>query len=314
MIYTVTEADSGKRLDAYLAAASGESRSAVQKAIDEGRVELNGQKCDKKTAVRAGDEVSLALIEEPEEYEAEPENIPLDVVYEDDDIIVINKPSGMVVHPASGNERGTLVNALLYRCRGSLSGIGGVMRPGIVHRIDKDTSGLLVCAKCDLAHRSLSEQIERHGVVREYHALVNGGFKSDTGTVDLPIGRHPVDRKRMAVLTAPTAHAKPAVTHWSVIQRYGSVSYLKLLLETGRTHQIRVHMSHTGHPLLGDTVYGGGKSRFEKEHARLLSGQALHARRLSLIHPRSGEEMTFECDLPSDFLALIDILEREGTK
>ena len=314
MIYTVTEADSGKRLDAYLAAVSGESRSAVQKAIDEGRVELNGQKCDKKTAVRAGDEVSLALIEEPEEYEAEPENIPLDVVYEDDDIIVINKPSGMVVHPAPGNERGTLVNALLYHCRGSLSGIGGVMRPGIVHRIDKDTSGLLVCAKCDLAHRSLSEQIERHGVVREYHALVNGGFKSDTGTVDLPIGRHPVDRKRMAVLTSPTAHAKPAVTHWSVIQRYGAVSYLKLLLETGRTHQIRVHMSHTGHPLLGDTVYGGGKSRFEKEHARLLSGQALHARRLSLIHPRSGEPMTFECDLPADFLALIDILEREGTK
>ena len=314
MIYTVTEADSGKRLDAYLAAASGESRSAVQKAIDEGRVELNGQKCDKKTAVRAGDEVSLALIEEPEEYEAEPEDIPLDVVYEDDDIIVINKPSGMVVHPAPGNERGTLVNALLYHCRGSLSGIGGVMRPGIVHRIDKDTSGLLVCAKCDLAHRSLSEQIERHGVVREYHALVNGGFKSDTGTVDLPIGRHPVDRKRMAVLTSPTAHAKPAVTHWSVIQRYGAVSYLKLLLETGRTHQIRVHMSHTGHPLLGDTVYGGGKSRFEKEHARLLSGQALHARRLSLIHPRSGEAMTFECDLPADFLALIDILEREGTK
>jgi 23S rRNA pseudouridine1911/1915/1917 synthase len=188
------------------------------------------------------------------------------------------------------------------------------MRPGIVHRIDKDTSGLLVCAKCDLAHRSLSEQIERHGVVREYHALVNGGFKSDTGTVDLPIGRHPVDRKRMAVLTSQGAHAKPAVTHWSVIQRYGAVSYLKLLLETGRTHQIRVHMSHTGHPLLGDTVYGGGKSRFEKEHAKLLSGQALHARRLSLIHPRSGEPMTFECDLPVDFLALIDILEREGGK
>ena len=308
MIYTVTEADSGKRLDAYLAAASGESRSAVQKAIDEGRVELNGQKCDKKTAVRAGDEVSLALIEEPEEYEAEPEDIPLDVVYEDDDIIVINKPSGMVVHPAPGNERGTLVNALLYHCRGSLSGIGGVMRPGIVHRIDKDTSGLLVCAKCDLAHRSLSEQIERHGVVREYHALVNGGFKSDTGTVDLPIGRHPVDRKRMAVLTSPTAHAKPAVTHWSVIQRYGAVSYLKLLLETGRTHQIRVHMASIGHPLLGDGVYGGGGTEFEARNKSLVKGQCLFAAELRLVHPRTRENMVFRAPLPENFVSIIEKL------
>ena len=312
--YTVGAEHSGCRIDAYLAAVSGESRSSVQKAIEEGRVELNGKKTTKKAAVTELDTVTFIIPEIAEEYEAEPENIPIDAVYEDEYIIVVNKPSGMVVHPAPGNERGTLVNALLYHCRGTLSGIGGVMRPGIVHRIDKDTSGLLVVAKCDLAHRSLAEQIARHGVVREYHALVNGGFNSDTGTVDLPIGRHPVDRKRMAVITSGSSTAREAVTHYEVLRRYGSVSYLKLLLETGRTHQIRVHMSHTGHPLLGDTVYGGGKSRFEREHARLLSGQALHARRLTLTHPHTGEVMTFECPLPDSFSALLDILERKSVQ
>ena len=248
---------------------------------------------------------------EPTECEALPEDIPLDVVYEDDDIIVINKPSGMVVHPAPGNYSGTLVNALLYRCQGSLSGIGGVMRPGIVHRIDKDTSGLLVVAKNDLAHAALSEELKYHGIEREYHALVKGGFSEDTGKVDEPIGRHPIDRKKMAVLRGGES-AREAVTHYEVVGRYGSITHLKLLLETGRTHQIRVHMSFIGHPLLGDEVYGKSKIPFEKRHAPLLSGQALHARRLSLTHPRTGERMHFECPLPDEFKKLLEILEKEN--
>ena len=308
MVYTVNESDTGMRLDAYLAKATGESRSSAVRAIDEGRVNVCGRAEDKKYAVKLGDEVSFTQTEVAEYYEALPENIPLDIVYEDDDIIVINKPSGMVVHPAAGNMSGTLVNALLYHCRDSLSGIGGVMRPGIVHRIDKDTSGLLVCAKNDFSHRALSEELEHHGIVREYHALVNGGFKSTSGTVNLPIGRHPVDRKKMAVLLSPTAHAKHAVTHYEVITSYGRITYLKLILETGRTHQIRVHMSHTGHPLLGDTVYGGGKTQFEKLHSKLLSGQALHAKTLTLTHPRTKERMTFESPLPEEFLKLLEIL------
>lgn len=313
MIFKVNENEVGTRLDAYLAAVTGESRSAVVRAIEERRVLIGGNPdiADKKYKVKSGDELSFEA-EEIVEYEAQPENIPLDVIYEDSDIIVINKPSGMVVHPAAGNQSGTLVNALLYHCKGTLSGIGGVMRPGIVHRIDKDTSGLLVCAKNDFSHRALSEELEHHGIVREYHALVNGGFKADTGTVDLPIGRHPVDRKKMAVILAPGASAKRAVTHYEVISPYGRITYLKLILETGRTHQIRVHMSHTGHPLLGDTVYGGGRSQFEKNHARLLSGQALHAKRLTLTHPRTKERMTFESELPCDFKKLLDILDKEA--
>ena len=308
MIYTVKESDTGMRLDAYLAKVTGESRSAAVRAIEEGRVTVGERSEEKKYSVKLGDEVSFTEAEVTE-YEALAEDIPLDIVYEDDDIIVINKPSGMVVHPAAGNPSGTLVNALLYHCRGSLSGIGGIMRPGIVHRIDKDTSGLLVCAKNDFSHRALSEELEHHGIVREYHALVSGGFKESSGTVNLPIGRHPVDRKKMAVLLSLGAAAKHAVTHYEVIRAYGRISYLKLVLETGRTHQIRVHMSYTGHPLLGDTVYGGGKSQFEKTHARLLSGQALHAKRLTLTHPRTGERMTFESPLPDEFLKLIEILD-----
>ena len=270
MIYKVTGSDTGMRLDALIAKISDESRSAAQRAIEEGRVTVGGRAESKKYAVKEGDEISFTETEAVP-CEAEAEDIPLDIVYEDDDIIVINKPSGMVVHPAAGNYSGTLVNALLHHCKGSLSGIGGVMRPGIVHRIDKDTSGLLVCAKNDFSHRALSEELEHHGIVREYHALVNGGFSSDTGTVNAPIGRHPVDRKKMAVLH-DSQNAKSAVTHYEVLRRYGKISYLKLILETGRTHQIRVHMSYTGHPLLGDTVYGGGRTPFEKHHARLLSG------------------------------------------
>ena len=311
MIFTVTEADSGGRLDSTLASLADISRSAAAKEIEAGRVTVNGAVCEKKYILMPGDEIFYEEAE-PEEYEALAENIPLDIIYEDDDIIVINKPKGLVVHPAPGNYSGTLVNALLYHCKGSLSGIGGVMRPGIVHRIDKDTSGLLVCAKNDFSHRALSEELERHGIVREYHALVHGGFSSDSGTVDKPIGRHPVDRKKMAVLSDASHHSKPAVTHYKVEERFGRITHLSLVLETGRTHQIRVHMSYTGHPLLGDEVYGGGKSAFEKKHGKLLSGQALHAKRLTLTHPRTKERMTFESELPSEFLKLLELLRADA--
>ncbi|MBQ3015812.1 MAG: RluA family pseudouridine synthase [Clostridia bacterium] len=312
MTFTVKEEDIGKRLDAYLAAVTGESRNAAVRAIDEGRVKVisdgKEKEPDKKYKLAGVGDTVIFKEEEVVPYEVTPEDIPLDIIYEDSDIIVINKPSGMVVHPAAGNMTGTLVNALLYHCRDSLSGIGGVMRPGIVHRIDKDTSGLLVCAKNDFAHRALSEELEHHGIVREYHALVNGGFKEMSGTVNLPIGRHPVDRKRMAVLPEGSASAKHAITHYEVIESFGQISYLKLVLETGRTHQIRVHMSHRGHPLLGDTVYGGGRTLFERQHKALLSGQALHAKRLTLTHPKTKERMTFESPLPDEFEKLLKIL------
>ena len=307
MTHRVSKDEAGMRLDAYIAAVSDLSRSAAARLIESGSVTVNGRLAEKKRAIAEGDVVEITL-PEPEECEAQPEDIPLDVVYEDDDIIVINKPQGMVVHPAPGNYSGTLVNALLFRCRDSLSGIGGVMRPGIVHRIDKDTSGLLVVAKNDFAHTALSEELKYHGIEREYHALVKGGFGEDKGTVDLPIGRHPIDRKKMAVLKNSES-AREAVTHYEVLARYGNISYLKLMLETGRTHQIRVHMSYTGHPLLGDEVYGQSKIPFEKRHAPLLNGQALHAKRLSLTHPRTNERMTFECELPENFKELLEILE-----
>ena len=310
MIFEVGHGEIGMRLDAFIASVSELSRSAAAKLIESGDVTVDGKPSEKKHALSLGEVVEINL-PEPVECEALPEDIPLDVVYEDADIIVINKPSGMVVHPAPGNYSGTLVNALLFRCRDSLSGIGGVMRPGIVHRIDKDTSGLLVVAKNDFAHAALSEELKYHGIEREYHALVKGGFSEDSGTVNEPIGRHPIDRKKMAVLRGNES-AREAVTHYEVIGRYGSISHLKLLLETGRTHQIRVHMSYIGHPLLGDEVYGKSKIPFEKRHAPLLSGQALHARRLSLTHPRTGERMHFECPLPDDFKKLIEILEKEN--
>lgn len=309
MIYTVTENDIGKRLDAYLAEHTELSRSAAARLIEKSSVTVSGRTQEKKYAVKAGDVIEVTL-EEAEEYEALPENIPLDVIYEDDDIIVINKPSGMVVHPAPGNYTGTLVNALLYHCKDSLSGIGGVMRPGIVHRIDKDTSGLLVVAKNDAAHRALSEELGYHGIEREYHALVRGGFKEESGTVDLPIGRHPVDRKKMAVLKNNPS-AREAVTHYEVITSFGQITYLKLKLETGRTHQIRVHMSHLGHALLGDEVYSSSKTLFEKQHAPLFDGQILHAKRLSLTHPRSGERMEFVCELPENFQRILEILKNQ---
>ena len=311
MIYTVSDAQVGKRLDAYLAEVAEITRSAAAKLIEEGAALVNGAASVKKYQVKLSDAVELNL-PEPEEYDAEPEDIPLDVIYEDDYIIVINKPSGMVVHPAPGNYSGTLVNALLYHCRDSLSGIGGVMRPGIVHRIDKDTSGLLVVAKNDEAHTALSAELKYHGIVREYVALVRGGFSEDSGTVDYPIGRHPVDRKKMAVILSEDKTAREAITHYEVIERFGEVSYLKLRLETGRTHQIRVHMSYTGHALLGDEVYAKTKTAFEKKHPALFDGQALHARRLELTHPKTGERMSFECPLPDNFKKAVELLEKES--
>lgn len=313
MILTVKETDSGLRLDAFVASNSELSRNAAANLIEDGLITVNGSNASKKQQVKAGDEIFITE-KEPEISEALPENIPLDVVYEDDYIIVINKPSGMVVHPAPGNYTGTLVNALLYHCRDTLSGIGGVMRPGIVHRIDKDTSGLLVVAKCDEAHAALSEELKYHGIEREYRALVVGGFKEDTGTVDYPIGRHPQDRKKMAVIRDGSHTARDAVTHYEVLERFGGISYLKLNLETGRTHQIRVHMSYKGHALLGDEVYGKNKTLFETKHPSLFNGQALHAKKLTLTHPKTKERMTFECPLPSNFQKALLLLRREAEK
>lgn len=304
----ITDENVKKRLDVYVFETLGITRSSAQGMIDAGLVTVNGKAEGKNYRLRLGDDIEIEE-QEPKELNVEAENIPLNIVFEDDDIIVINKPSGMVVHPAPGNESGTLVNALLYHCKGSLSGINGVIRPGIVHRIDKDTSGLLVVAKNDTAHKALASELEYHGIEREYHALVKGGFKLDTGTVDAPIGRHPVDRKRMTVLTSPDAHAKNAVTHYEVIERYGDISYVRCVLETGRTHQIRVHMSYIGHPLIGDEVYGAQKARFEKLHSALIDGQMLHAKRLTLTHPTSGERMSFECELPDNFKKLLSILK-----
>ena len=309
--YIVTEMTAGERLDVFAAAALSISRSAAARLIADGAVLCNGKPCNKNTVVEVGDEIA-AEQPEPVPDEALPEDIPLDVVYEDGELLVINKPKGMVVHPAAGNPSHTLVNALLHHCKGQLSGIGGVLRPGIVHRIDKETSGLLVVAKNDDAHRFLSAQLEDHSLYREYRALATGGFKNDTGTVDLPIGRHPVDRKKMAVIKDGSHAAKEAVTHYTVLGRYGSITELSLRLETGRTHQIRVHMAALGHPLLGDTVYGGGKTPFEKKHARLLEGQALHAEKISFIHPKSKERLTFLCSLPDEMQELLRILKREA--
>ena len=308
MKLTASTEDKGTRLDVFISEHTELSRNAAAKLINGGAVTVMGRSVNKKYAIAQGDEIEI-IIPEPEECETQPENIPLDIVYEDNDILVINKPSGMVVHPAPGNYSGTLVNALLYHCRDSLSGIGGVIRPGIVHRIDKDTSGLLVVAKNDAAHAALAEELCYHGIEREYHALAIGGFKQDSGKIDAPIGRHPVDRKKMAVLLSDSAHAKDAVTNYEVLARFGEVTYVKCLLETGRTHQIRVHMAYIGHPLIGDEVYKSTKIRFEKLHAPLLDGQMLHAKRLTLTHPVTKERMTFECELPANFKKLLQILE-----
>ena len=306
---TVLAEVAGQRLDAYLASATELTRSAAVRLIEEGQVTLGGKPANKKDKVKAGDKVMVSL-PEPEPDEAIPQDIPLDIVYEDEDILVVNKPCGMVVHPAAGNPDGTLVNAILYHCGDSLSGIGGVIRPGIVHRIDKDTSGLLVVAKNDAAHLALSEQLKVHRVRRVYHAIAIGNLREDTGTVDAPIGRHPTDRKKMAVLRGADAHSRDAVTHYRVLERFAGMCHVECKLETGRTHQIRVHMASLGHPLLGDPVYGGANHRFCEMHPSLIHGQCLHAAELSLIHPTSGEEMHFEAPLPEDMERILDILRR----
>jgi 23S rRNA pseudouridine1911/1915/1917 synthase len=275
------------------------SRSSAQKLIENGLVTLNGKTVKKNHKVSEGEVFSITL-PPPQPADIQPQNIPLDIIYEDSDVIVINKPRGMVVHPAPGHPDGTLVNALLYHCGHSLSGIGGVIRPGIVHRIDMDTSGLLVAAKNDAAHLFLSAQLSDRSLSREYEAVACGRFRDDSGTVDAPIGRHPTDRKRMCVTDK---NSRPAVTHYEVIARYNGYTHIRCKLETGRTHQIRVHMASIGHPLLGDLVYG------HKKPEKGLSGQCLHARRIKFIHPTTHEYMSFEAPLPEYFLL---VLERLG--
>ena len=303
--------DEGCRLDQFVAQHADMTRSAATKLIGEGNVTLNGKGSTKNYRMRCGDTVEC-ILPEPEPCEAMPECIPLEVVYEDDDLIVINKPVGMVVHPAAGNTSGTLVNALLYHCGDSLSGIGGVVRPGIVHRIDKNTSGLLVVAKNDETHLKLSEQLKGHRINRIYTAIALGNFKEESGTVDAPIGRHPIDRKRMAVIRSEEMRAREAVTHWSVLSRGecdgNAFTLLRCELETGRTHQIRVHMSYIGHPLLGDDVYGGANTRFEARHRALIQGQCLHAGELSFVHPRTGKPVSFKAPMPQEMQRLSDIL------
>ena len=281
------------RADALIAAGlDGVTRSAAQKWLEEGRVTLNGKPVKKNARLSPGD-VLMISPPQPEDIDLIPQNIPLDVVYEDADVIVVNKPVGMVVHPAPGHPDGTLVNALLYHCKDSLSGINGEKRPGIVHRIDRDTSGLLIAAKNDKAHLALAAQLQDHTLFRQYHAVVIGGFREDSGTVDAPINRHPTDRKRMAVCRP--GEGREAVTHWQVVDSHDGYSHITCRLETGRTHQIRVHMAHTGHPLLGDVVYGN------KKPCPGLAGQCLHAAKLTFVHPSTNEEMTVEAPLPEWF-------------
>ena len=298
---TLTADREGERLDAFLArSVPGLTRSAAQKLLEDGAVTLSGRPGKKNDRTAAGMEVSLTL-PQPEPLDVLPQNIPLDVVYEDDDVIVVNKPVGMVVHPAPGHPDGTLVNALLYHCGSSLSGINGVLRPGIVHRIDRDTSGLIIAAKNDRAHLALAAQLQDHTLARVYEAVAVGSLKEDSGTVDAPIGRHPVDRKKMAV---DRKNGRPAVTHWSVLARYPGYTRVECRLETGRTHQIRVHMASIGHPLLGDVVYGN------KKPFPGLAGQCLHAKRLRFLHPSTGEPVEVECPLPQWFTDVLKKIDK----
>ena len=298
---TLTVQQSGERLDAFLArSVEGLTRSAAQRLLEDGAVTSCGKALKKNDRPAAGDVVEV-LLPDPEPVDVLPQNIPLDVVYEDGDVIVVNKPVGMVVHPAPGHSDGTLVNALLYHCGNTLSGINGTLRPGIVHRIDRDTSGLIIAAKNDRAHLSLAAQLQDHSLSRVYEAVAVGGLREDRGTVDAPIGRHPVDRKRMAV---DRQNGREAVTHWRVLARYPGFTHVECRLETGRTHQIRVHLASIGHPLLGDVVYGS------KKPVPGLAGQCLHARRLRFTHPSTGQLVELECPLPGWFQDVLDRLSR----
>ena len=298
---TLTADRPGERADALLARLVPDlTRSAAQKLLERGAVTLNGGPARKNDRPAPGDVLEVVL-PDPEPIDLVPQDIPLDVVYEDGDVIVVNKPVGLVVHPAPGHPDGTLVNALLYHCGTSLSGINGELRPGIVHRIDRDTSGLIIAAKNDRAHLALAAQLQDHSLARTYEAVAVGGLREDSGTVDAPINRHPVDRKKMAV---DRKNGREAITHWTVLARYPGYTHVECRLETGRTHQIRVHLASIGHPLLGDTVYGA------KKPVPGLAGQCLHARRLRFVHPSTGEELELECPLPDWFQEVLRKIDR----
>lgn len=300
---TVDESGAGVRIDKFLSdTLDGFTRSGISKLIADGNVTVNASQISKNYKCRMNDNI-LVIVPDAVPLEVQAQNIPLDIVYEDDDLLVVNKPKGMVVHPAAGNYSKTLVNALLYHCRDSLSGINGVIRPGIVHRIDKDTSGLLIVAKNDAAHLSLAEQIKEHSFHRAYQAVCYGNIKEDSGTVHQPIGRNPKDRKKMAVTDK---NSKDAVTHYEVLKRYGDFTHIKCILETGRTHQIRVHMAYIGHPLAGDPVYG------PKKVIESLNGQCLHAGEIGFIHPRTGEYLEFRSGLPDYFTAFLNKLDKRN--
>ena len=292
----------GERIDRYLSGCLEDlSRSYIQKLVKDGNIRVDERIVKANYKLSVGEEIRV-LVPEPEVPDIRPENIPLDILYEDDDILVVNKPKGMVVHPAPGHYEHTLVNAVMYHCGDQLSGINGVMRPGIVHRIDMDTTGSLLICKNDQAHRILAEQLKEHSITRRYHAIVHGNLKDDHGTVDAPIGRHPTDRKKMST-KAP--NARSAVTHYSVLERFGDYTYIECELETGRTHQIRVHMSSIGHPILGDPVYGPARCPYK------LQGQTLHAKILGITHPSTGTYMEFDAPLPEYFVKLLDVLRKK---
>ena len=300
ILLRASEESKNQRLDAFLASSlDGLTRSQATRLIESGEVAVNGRAVSKSYKLAGGEDIAVTL-PEPEPVEAVPQDIPLDVVYEDADVIVVNKPSGMVVHPAPGHPDGTLVNALLYHCAGTLSGVGGALRPGIVHRIDRDTSGLIIAAKNDAAHQYLSAQLADHTLARTYECIVVGSLREDRGTVDAPIARHPTGRKRMAVV----AGGREAVTHWEVIARYPGYTHVRCRLETGRTHQIRVHMAYIGHPILGDTVYGA------KKEVPGLTGQCLHAVGLRFLHPRTHEVVELSCPLPEEFTRMLQKIRK----
>lgn len=301
MIRELTAEESGVRIDKYLSSRlEGLSRSYLQKLLKDGGVLVNEKAVKSNYPVAEGDRIRLE-VPEPEEPEILAEPMDLDILYEDADILLVNKPKGMVVHPAAGHASGTLVNGLMAHCRGQLSGINGVLRPGIVHRIDMDTTGVLIVCKNDKAHNAIAEQLKVHSITRRYYAIVHGNLKEESGTIDAPIGRHPTDRKKMSI---NEKHGKPAVTHYRVLKHFRKFTYVECQLETGRTHQIRVHMASIGHPLLGDTVYGPGKPPVAG-----LQGQTLHAGVLGIIHPTTGEYMEFTAPLPDYFMKLLNTLE-----